>query len=53
LFEWPSASRTRGEEKMRARPPALRKGKRTQKIAGNVEGGERFNQIIGGESKSE
>jgi hypothetical protein len=38
---------------MRARPPAQRKGKRSQKVAGNVGGGERFDLIIVAESKSE
>ena len=38
---------------MRARPPAQRKGTRSQKVAGNVGGGERFDLIIAGEGKSE
>jgi hypothetical protein len=38
---------------MRVRPPAQRKGTRSQKIAGNVEGGERSDLITVGEGKSE
>ena len=34
--------------KMRARPPAQRKGTRSQIVAGNVGGGERFDLIIVG-----
>ena len=38
---------------MRARPQAQRKGKRSQEVAENVGGGEMFDLIIVGESKSE
>ena len=38
---------------MRASPPAQRKGTRSQKVAGNVGGGERFDLIIVGEGYSE
>lgn len=38
---------------MRASPPAQRKGTRSQKVAGNDGGGERFDLIILGEGSSE
>jgi len=53
LFELPPTSRARSEAKRRARPQAQRKGKRSQKVAKKVGGGERFDLIIVGESKSE
>ena len=37
---------------MRARPPAERKGTRSQKVAGSVGGGERFGLTIVGDGKS-
>jgi hypothetical protein len=52
-FESSSTSRTRRAVKIRARPPAQRKGMRSQKVAGNVGGRERSDLIIVGESKSE
>jgi len=45
----PPTSRTRSEAKRRARPQAQWKGKRSQKVAKKVGGGERFDLIIMGE----